>query len=472
MPDIVEKASNASRESKQIEFKSAFDPSSNRDWCEIIKDIVAIANSGGGIIIFGISDEGSPSSESTECVSRIDLADIANKIGKYARWPDPQVEIVTIERHGSKFPAFHILPVNDLVVFEKPGTYEQIDGKQRTAFGQGTIYFRHGAKSETATSEDLRTFFNRRFNALRDSWIKQVKRVTKAPEGSKVLVAPAVGFNEGSGLRAVRVVKDDSATPVTLTRNTDVATGTFLHEEVSEEIFNEINNVVDANRILRKGQKRFFLGPQVYYRVYAERAAINLAEPEIEVLFLAGLCEFYAPHLFWANAMSVESIAKNLVSMYLAPKNPQIRLFIRAGLFLGPRFCEWLHKKWDQKWQRISQPPSFYFTFKEMAKQLQISDPRLIAAGLSMSTKFLVPGFTEVTCSDLLKDPASAKNHLSRACSAVFEGENEQRTVARGLDYLAYGLDFAKRGKLISEAVINEVGRRLPGDSTSTSIEE
>ena len=37
-------------ETASLDFKSEFNPNSNQDWCEVIKDIAAIANSGGGII--------------------------------------------------------------------------------------------------------------------------------------------------------------------------------------------------------------------------------------------------------------------------------------------------------------------------------------------------------------------------------------------------------------------------------------
>jgi predicted HTH transcriptional regulator len=45
-------------ESRSIDFKSTFNPDSAADWCELIKDIVAIANSGGGSILVGVDDEG------------------------------------------------------------------------------------------------------------------------------------------------------------------------------------------------------------------------------------------------------------------------------------------------------------------------------------------------------------------------------------------------------------------------------
>jgi hypothetical protein len=35
-------------ESTTLDFKSSFDPDSKQDWCELIKDMLAMSNSGGG----------------------------------------------------------------------------------------------------------------------------------------------------------------------------------------------------------------------------------------------------------------------------------------------------------------------------------------------------------------------------------------------------------------------------------------
>lgn len=56
----LKRAQEARRESRSIEFKKEFDPRSPRDWCELLKDIAAIANSGGGFIIFGADSRGFP----------------------------------------------------------------------------------------------------------------------------------------------------------------------------------------------------------------------------------------------------------------------------------------------------------------------------------------------------------------------------------------------------------------------------
>lgn len=81
--NILTKATTARRESKNIDFKGDFDTTSQRDWCEIIKDIVAMANSGGGIILFGVKGDGKKSDFDLNAIFDYDAADITNKIFKY-----------------------------------------------------------------------------------------------------------------------------------------------------------------------------------------------------------------------------------------------------------------------------------------------------------------------------------------------------------------------------------------------------
>jgi len=473
IPDLIDRALTANRESKQIEFKSTFDPTSPGEWCEIVKDIVAIANSGGGIILFGVNSDGTRSGSSVDVVGQIDPADLTNKVSKYTGCVDPAVEIQDVLRGGCKVPAFIIGASSIPLVFERPGSYEIEPGKQKTAFGLGTIYFRHGAKSEPGTFNDIRSFFDRQVSAIRQSWLKQVRRVSKAPIGSEVVIAPAGTSARGLQNGAVVVVKNDPmATHVVLTRNKDAPGGTFMHEEVSEGIFDEINNVVDANRILAGGKSKFFLGPAVYYRVYAERQRIKQKRGEIELLFRTGACEFYAPNLFWAAQLDDDSIAKVLESAFLAPKSPQIHWFMRFAVLLGSDFCNWLSKKWNQKWSHASQPPSFYFSFAEMISDINVSDLRLIATRSSLATTYAVPGEPDCSCSALLADARKADLLLSSACMAIFEGNGGLRTSARELDYLAHGAKIIKRGDKIAKAAIKAIAGRPPGEFRDSARSE
>src|SRR5205809_3338838 len=104
-----------------------------------------------------------------------------------------------------------------------------------------------------------------------------------------------------TSITVARLSKDPTAPPIRLTRSRDEATGTFLHEELSDGLFEEINNVIDANILLNKGraQTRFLLGDPIYYRIYSERHHVEQADERFMALFATGFAEFYAPFLFW-----------------------------------------------------------------------------------------------------------------------------------------------------------------------------
>lgn len=71
-------------ESASLDFKSSFDPQSKQDWCELIKDIIAMSNSGGGLIVVGVDDDGTPSANSDiGPLLAVDPADVTNRIYSY-----------------------------------------------------------------------------------------------------------------------------------------------------------------------------------------------------------------------------------------------------------------------------------------------------------------------------------------------------------------------------------------------------
>lgn len=472
MLDLVERALSADRESKRIEFKQGFDPNSPGEWCELIKDIVAISNSGGGIIVFGLDSRGTPTGTSVEGKSQIDPADIVNKLSRYTGAVDLELDIRELEKNGRKLQAFVIQPASMPLVFQKPGTYVG-SGKQRTAFSVGTIYFRHGAKSEPGASDDIRLVIQRHVESIRKSWTKDIRKVTQAPLGSQVItVQPVAGVSVSSLVtNTVRAVNDPKATPVLLTRDRTKAKGSFIHEEVSEGLFDEIDNVVDANRILARGRPKFLLGPSVYYRIYAERHHVVQSDDNLGALFHSAAIDLYAPSVFWTLTLSEQRIACTFAELYLYPKSPSIHFAMRFAVLLGADFCKWLDERWTRKWKRHPQPPSFYWTFRDMNSKITSSDPRLIAARLSASARIEVPGESTARVAELLGKRTLTSSLLSKACMAVFQGDLDLRSVARELDYVAYGLEVQKRALKIAKAITKAIGDQEAGDPAETTEE-
>lgn len=204
----------AKRESKTVDFKRSFDPESAGDWCEVVKDIAAMANSGGGTLLIGVENDGSCTTGDAGVakVLALDPAHITDKMNKYTGVQFDGFAIHEAQRAGTRIAALNVSSSESLLAFERPGTYQLPDGKQKAAFGVGTVYVRHGAKSEPATTEDLRRIVERRIQTVRKEWMAGVRKVVNAPSGSVVTVLPTeVRSSDSEQATAIRITKDPGA---------------------------------------------------------------------------------------------------------------------------------------------------------------------------------------------------------------------------------------------------------------------
>ena len=286
-----------------------------------------------------------------------------------------------------------------------------------------------------------------------------------APPGSRILTAapPRATTSIAEVATTVRAVNDPKAIPVVLTRDPAKATGQFYHEGISEGVFEEINNVVEANRVLAKGQQQFLLGQPVYYRVYAERQHVTDNDQNLVVLLNSAL-DSYSPAFYWLLRLPDSDVAQTLLRLYLHPKNLQTRTLVRLAILMGKDFSGWLLSKWQKKWVRHAQPPAFFWTLKEMVRKAEGSDARIIAAQTSATGEIEVPGAAAGQVGDLLRRPEKAAALLSKACMCVFLGDSTVRGAARRLDCLAYGLEINKRAPDLSKALIKAIGDHLPSE--------
>jgi hypothetical protein len=199
-PSHLERAQTATRESKFVDFKGHFDVTSDGEWCEIIKDVVAFANSGGGVILFGIADDGQMTGYDPTPLLAADPADITNKIARFTGVDFADFEIATVMRQGSEVAALLVEGALAPIPFTRPGTYDAGGGKQKTAFGRGTVYFRHGAKSEPATLHDMVAWRDKIIARARSDWLGGIRKVVTAPAGHTVTVVPATRGASAAGV--------------------------------------------------------------------------------------------------------------------------------------------------------------------------------------------------------------------------------------------------------------------------------
>jgi hypothetical protein len=199
-------------EAADLDYKSLFDVNAPGDWLEIIKDIAALANSGGGTILIGVNDDGTPSGAEVAGPLGIDPADLTNRIHKYTGTHFHAFEFAECEKEGREICAIAVKGTRIPLVFMRVGTYEVSPGKQKTVFSSGTVYFRHGAKSEPGTSDDLRAFLERELELIKRSWLDGISKVVEAPAGSRIAILPPETQPTGpSGSLPVQLTNDPNA---------------------------------------------------------------------------------------------------------------------------------------------------------------------------------------------------------------------------------------------------------------------
>jgi hypothetical protein len=196
-------------ETADLDFKAEFNPNNKGEFLEVIKDVLAMANSGGGIILFGVSNDGTPNGSEMKGVAALDPAKVTDLIYKYTDCQFQDFGIRRLDKNGCEIWAIVVNSVSTPIVFSQTGNYADSSGKQKNAFLGGTVYFRHGAKSEPGNSEDLRMSIERRLESIRHEWLDGIAKVVEAPSGSVVHILPP-GSVAGSSA-PVRLTTDPSA---------------------------------------------------------------------------------------------------------------------------------------------------------------------------------------------------------------------------------------------------------------------
>jgi len=245
MPITLSEALTFSTETDCLDFKRSFDSTSTGDWLELLKDIVAFSNSGGGFILIGIGDDGHPSSYDVSPMFTIDPADITNKIYKYTNIQFHDFQLSEALKHSYKIVVLSIGPSLIPIVFTKVGTYATDSQHQKTAFSVGTVYFRYGAKSEPGNTDDLRKSFERLLECTRKSWLDGISKIVEAPAGARIAVLPPE-IKQSSSPQAIPVrIVDDPDAPAYYAVKVDDS-----HPHRAKEIIYEVNKRLHSKRTI------------------------------------------------------------------------------------------------------------------------------------------------------------------------------------------------------------------------------
>ena len=193
LEDILSKALAAASEKETFAFKRDFSPTAE-GWIGLVKEIAALANSGGGVIVFGVDDRGAPSDAGPGSMLDLDPAAVAEQFQKYTG-VKIGVERRAVEKNGQRLAALMVPEADYPIPFVQPGAFSAPAEKreagihQLTEFGRGTVYFRHGNKSELAEHADFVKFFDRVLERKRQVWLEGIRQVVEAPAGKTAVVS-------------------------------------------------------------------------------------------------------------------------------------------------------------------------------------------------------------------------------------------------------------------------------------------
>lgn len=314
-------AITAKRESKYLDFKNKFDPSQAEDWCEVIKDIVAMANSGGGMVIIGVNNDGSPSNEDISAILRIDHAHITDKVARYTGEQFDDFSIQETDRKGRKIAVLQINPVAIPMVFIQPGTYDVGDGKQKTAFSKGSVYFRHGAKSEPGNSKDLRESVERELERIKRSWLGNIRKEVSAPLSYKaVMLPPEVKESESTSACPIRIVDDPNAPA--------------YRKEWDESPYQSPEEIlIGALKSWRRDKTSYASEPDLW-TLYASRNNLHLDDGKAACLLESSINR-HAPFFFWAKFLPSKRLHDFIRKIARDGKYPAPNMVLKIAHAIG-----------------------------------------------------------------------------------------------------------------------------------------
>jgi hypothetical protein len=203
-----------SRGSTHLQIVRTFSAARPDAWLELCVHVVAMANSGGGMIVV----VGHDALEAE--LQRLLAQHLGESFTGFAVRVEPRdqtpVGVIDVTaREGSP------------LVFDVDGTYTSADGKTATVFHRGTVYVRHGRRSDAARSKDIARLVNREVDRQRRALQRNVRKASTAPKGAEVLIVSA---REPTLFPTVRVV-DDPRAP-TLARTDFDVTHPFRQKEL------------------------------------------------------------------------------------------------------------------------------------------------------------------------------------------------------------------------------------------------
>lgn len=181
---------SARRESAKLDYKLTLDLSETGSKVELVKDLMAMANTAGGYIVVGVDDAGTVRGLDETAAQKFDETVVRSQLAGYTSARIPVFvnnRVIEDERH---LVVITVLPViNTLVVAESDGNVPS----GRAVFRKGDVLVRHGSASERWNQRDVDFLLERVIASRKDDWLREFGRDIRHLAGFLGAAPPTVG---------------------------------------------------------------------------------------------------------------------------------------------------------------------------------------------------------------------------------------------------------------------------------------
>jgi len=218
-PLSLDEALAATRQSSRLAF--APNPEAGQDWQNLIRDIVAIANTTGGVVLVGVDHKGKPirTQEST-----LNAQDLSSRMQAFT---------------GTDFQDFRIQQTHNnstaIIIGHSPTPLVEKE--------TGVVYMRRGGKTKPAETKDLQRATEKLLKQMRRELISLVREITSAAQRGTTLEIHHI--EQTASGATVRVTHDPDAPQIRIS-NPD----TFWPYR-QKEVVELVNQALPANKQVR-----------------------------------------------------------------------------------------------------------------------------------------------------------------------------------------------------------------------------
>jgi len=440
--DLLRRLQQEKTESRHLEWKLDAPLGSRvtkRTKYRVVKALISFANTEGGFVICGVDPQGEWKGIEKPVLDEVDQAKII-ELSNGSIYPGLVIINYRVISIGNKFFALIHTPPSYLAPHVTIKDVVDQDEKGKTSFliSKHAVYCRHGSKCDLANPQHYERIIQRRTDFIKAEMVRRVKEVhvtvpIPMKKSDSALGLPILQYNNDS--------KALDAPTIRITRNPEEASGLILIEQLSDDVFKDINKVLHANELLSGKSGSFVLNDAIYYGIYSQREQV-VSPNHMRLLARHAFFHAYAPSLYWFKKLPPSVITNFMKELAENPKGINLHYLYRLVIILGQEYENWLRECIEKKMSKDSKYSDILWRINENLKKKAKGNRILRAAKIHLEA-FDVDhtNVKEISTRQLLSDTKMATAILSAKCDEVYKG-SKIKSICRALDFIAYGKEI------------------------------